>query len=46
VLVVLGYLVPVPPVVVTLGWICLVIGVVLLLVGQINGPVGGRRYWW
>jgi hypothetical protein len=28
------------------GWILLVIGVVLLIFGQVGRPVGGRRYWY
>ena len=30
----------------TLGIIVLVIGVVLLILGSMGRPVGGRRYWW
>lgn len=37
------YLLPVPA---TIGWILLVISMVLLILGQIGRPVGGRRYWY
>jgi hypothetical protein len=30
----------------TLGIICLVIGLVLLLLGYTGHPVGGRRWYW
>lgn len=46
ILLLLGYLVPVPPIVGTLGWILVVLGVVLLLAGSVGHPVAGRRYWW
>jgi Family of unknown function (DUF6131) len=41
-----GYLLPVPAIVATIGWVLLLIGVVLLVLGQIGRPVGGRRYWY
>lgn len=45
ILLVLGYLLPIP-LVSTLGIILLVIGVILLLLGTVGGhPVGGRAYW-
>ncbi len=28
------------------GWILLVIGLVLLVLGRMGRPVGGRRYWY
>lgn len=28
------------------GWILLIIGLVLLVLGFINRPVAGRRYWY
>jgi hypothetical protein len=31
---------------VTLGSIVLVIGVLLLILGAVGRPVGGRSYWW
>lgn len=55
VLLLLGYLLPlaiaVPPGLVTvaivLGWILLIVGAVLWLVGSIGShPVGGRRHYW
>ena len=42
----IGYLAPVPAFVITIGWIVLVIGLILLVLGAINRPVGGRRYWY
>jgi hypothetical protein len=30
----------------TIGIIVLIIGAILLLLGSINRPVMGRRYWW
>lgn len=29
-----------------LGGLLLIIGIVLLILGGIGHPVGGRRYWW
>ncbi|HZU46179.1 MAG TPA: DUF6131 family protein [Mycobacterium sp.] len=55
VLLLLGYLLPlvlpVPLVLVTiaiwLGWILLIVGVVLWLLGSVGRrPVGGRRHYW
>lgn len=46
ILLLVGYLLPVPAFVATLGWILLVIGLVLFLLGGIGHPVGGRRYWY
>ena len=37
---------PVPAFVITIGWIVLAIGLILLVLGAINRPVGGRRYWY
>ena len=42
----IGYLAPVPAFAITIGWIVLVIGLILLALGAINRPVGGRRYWY
>lgn len=43
-------LVPVPYGVVhvcdVLGWICLVVGLILLVLSLVGHPVGGRRYWY
>jgi hypothetical protein len=36
----------VPAIIATIGWVLLVIGVVLLILGQVGRPVGGRRYWY
>jgi hypothetical protein len=29
-----------------LGWIGVIVGLILLLLGHFGRPVGGRRYWW
>ena len=42
----IGYLAPVPAFVITIGWIVLAIGLILLVLGAINRPVGVRRYWY
>ena len=39
ILILVGYLLPVPAFVATIGWILLVIGIVLLVLGQIGRPV-------
>lgn len=44
VLVVLGYVLPLP-ILTTVGWILIVIGAVLWILGAIGRPVGGRRVW-
>lgn len=44
-LLVLGYVLPLP-LLYTIGWILVVIGVILWIVGAIGHPVAGRRYWW
>jgi Family of unknown function (DUF6131) len=44
ILLVLGYVLPVP-ILITLGWILVVIGVVFLILGSVGRPVAGRRYW-
>ena len=46
ILILVGYLLPVPAIIATIGWILLVIGVVLLILGRVGRPVGGRRYWY
>ena len=46
ILVLVGYLLPVPAIIATIGWILLVIGLVLLVLGRTGRPVGGRRYWY
>jgi len=30
----------------TIGWIVLAIGVILLILGALNRPLAGRRYWY
>jgi hypothetical protein len=45
ILLVLGYLLPIP-ILATIGWILLVIGVVLFLLGTVGHPVAGRQYWY
>jgi len=44
ILLVLGYVLPVP-LLITLGWILVVIGVVFFILGRVGRPVGGRRVW-
>jgi hypothetical protein len=44
-LLVLGYVLPLP-LLFTLGWVLVVLGVVLYLIGLAGHPVGGRRYWY
>jgi hypothetical protein len=44
ILLVLGYVLPVP-ILITLGWILLVIGAVFWIMGSVGRPVAGRRYW-
>jgi Family of unknown function (DUF6131) len=46
ILILVGYLLPVPAIIATIGWILLIIGVVLLVLGRTGRPVGGRRYWY
>jgi hypothetical protein len=46
ILVLVGYFLPVPPILVTIGWILLFVGIVLLVLGQVGRPVAGRRYWY
>ncbi len=28
------------------GWILLIVGVVMVILGAVGRPVGGRRYWY
>jgi hypothetical protein len=44
ILIVVGYLVPVP-ILYTIGGILVVVGVILWILGAAGRPVGGRRYW-
>jgi ABC-type xylose transport system permease subunit len=46
ILLLLGWLVPgIPAFVSTLGWILIVVGLILLVLGQVGRPVG-RRHWY
>ena len=44
ILLILGYILPIP-LLFTIGWILVLLGVVLFALGHFNGPVAGRRYW-
>ena len=44
ILLVLGYVLPMP-LLITLGWILLVIGVVFFILGSVGRPVAGRKVW-
>ena len=44
ILLVIGYLLPIP-ILATIGWLLLVVGAVLFILGSVGRPVGGRRYW-
>ena len=50
ILLLVGYLLPLPmpldEIAVVVGWILLIAGVVLLILGRTGRPVGGRRYWY
>jgi hypothetical protein len=49
ILLLVGYLVPIGALntlLITIGWILLVVGVVLWILGSVNRPVAGRRYWY
>ena len=46
ILIVLSYVVAVPPIVSYLGWILVIIGLVFLVLGSSGRAVGGRRYWY
>jgi len=47
-LILAGYLARFPHhhVVAVIGWILLIAGLILLVAGRLDHPVGGRRYWW
>lgn len=45
ILLVIGYLLPIP-ILYTLGWILVVLGVVLWLLGAVGRPIGGRTHWY
>jgi hypothetical protein len=44
ILIVVGYLVPLP-ILITIGGILVLVGVVLFILGAVGRPVGGRRVW-
>jgi hypothetical protein len=44
ILLVVGYLLPLP-ILYTIGWILVVIGAILWILGAVGRPVGGRRVW-
>jgi len=44
ILLVLGYVLPMS-LLITLGWILVVIGVVFFILGSVGRPVAGRRVW-
>jgi len=44
IMLVVGYLIGLG-LLITLGWIFLAVGLILLLLGGIGHPVAGRRYW-
>jgi len=44
ILLVLGYVLPMP-LLATIGWILVVIGAVLWILGAVGRPVGGRKVW-
>jgi hypothetical protein len=44
ILLVIGYLLPIP-ILYTIGGILLVVGLILFLLGSVGRPVAGRRYW-
>ena len=44
ILLILGYVLPVP-ILITLGWILVVIGVVFFILGRVGRPVAGRKVW-
>lgn len=50
ILLLLGYLLPVPfpidSLLITGGWILVVVGIILFVLGSVGRPIGGRRYWW
>lgn len=49
ILLVVAYLVnlpgPLDTICLVVGWILLLVGLVFLVLGLFNHPVGGRRYW-
>jgi hypothetical protein len=47
ILLAVGYLValPISPALITIGWLLVVVGAVLWILGAAGRPVGGRRVW-
>lgn len=45
ILLVVGYVLPLS-ILVTIGWILLIVGVVLAVLGATGRAVGGRKYWY
>ena len=45
VLLVIGYLAGIG-ILSTIGWILVIVGLGLLVLGMVNRPVAGRRYWY
>jgi hypothetical protein len=45
ILLVVGYLLPIP-ILYTIGWILVVIGLILLLLGATGHSIGPSRYYW
>ena len=48
ILLLVGYLVPttIASLLITIGWILVVVGAVMWVLGSMNRPVAGRRYWY
>jgi hypothetical protein len=46
ILVVVGYVVPNLAILSYIGWIILAVGLILLVLGSVGRPVGGRKYWY
>jgi hypothetical protein len=44
ILLILGYVLPLS-ILITLGWILVVIGVVFFILGSVGRPVAGRKVW-
>jgi len=44
ILIVVGYLVPLP-ILITIGGILVVVGIILFILGAVGRPVGGRKVW-
>lgn len=50
ILLLISYLAPIPvqinQIINPIGWILIIVGVVLLILGAMGRAVGGRRYWY